>query len=157
MEQDERLIEHEGGHGAGFGGRFSIGTGDDRLDQLEIPIAVNVPDKVIDRASGLVETEGLNGFGDRARRALGLAGDPAVERDLGASRIEAALWHAVIDLREARGVPKLGREVAITFDTACAELDVASLRRHGCKRESQRVGAVSVDQAKRIDDVPLRL
>ncbi len=48
---------------------------------------------------------------------------------------------AFVHLREARGVPKLGAEIAIAFDALFAELDVASLRRHRRQRKAQRVGA----------------
>jgi hypothetical protein len=47
---------------------------------------------------------------------------------------------------EARGVPQLGREVAIALDALGRELDVAALRRHRGQREAQRVGAIIVDQ-----------
>ena len=64
---------------------------------------------------------------------------------------------AGVDLGEARGVPQLGREVAVALDARGTELDVAPLRRHRRKREAQRIGAISVDQLERVDDVAFRL
>ncbi len=157
MEQLQRPVEHEAGHGAGLGRRRCVAAGKDRLDQLEIPVAIDVPDEVIDGAGRLVEAEGLQGLGDGGKRPLALAGDPAVQRHLGGGRIEAGARHAFVHLGEARGVPQLGGEVAIALDAGRAELDVAPLRRHGGQGEAQRVGAVGVDQVEGIDDVPLRL
>ena len=62
-----------------------------------------------------------------------------------------------IHLQEARGVPQLGGEVAVALDALLIELDVAALAFHRRQREAQRVGAVFVDQAERIDRVALRL
>ncbi len=85
---------------------------------------------------------------------------PAIQRltrERRGGRIETGLRHAVVHLGEARGVPQLGREIAIALDAAARELDVAPLRGHRGQREAQRIGAVGVDQLQGIDDVPLRL
>ena len=71
--------------------------------------------------------------------------------------IEIWRQRAAVHLGKAAGVPELGREIAIAFDAAGREFDVAALRRHRSQRETQRVRAVSVDQVQRIDDVALRL
>jgi hypothetical protein len=60
-------------------------------------------------------------------------------------------------LQEARGVPQLGGEVAVALDPLLIELDVAALAFHRRQREAQRVGAIFVDQAERIDRIALRL
>ena len=92
-----------------------------------------------------------------ADRLGGLAQNPAVERLASGRRIEAGDADAAVHLGEARGVPKLGREIAIALDARLRELDVAPLRRHRRQREAQGVGAVAVDQVQRVDDVALRL
>ena len=66
----------------------------------------------------------------------------------GLSRIEIGIARAAIDLGEARGVPQLGREIAIARDALGRQLDVAALRRHRGQREAQRIGAVFVDQLR---------
>ena len=62
-----------------------------------------------------------------------------------------------VGLAEARGVPQLGREVAIAFDAALIHLDVAALAFHRRHEEAQRIGAILVDQDQRIDDIALGL
>ena len=47
----------QGGHGARLGGGFGIAAGEDRLDQLEIPVAEDVPDEMVDGARGFVEAD----------------------------------------------------------------------------------------------------
>ena len=88
MQQLQRLVEHPGGHGARLGGGRLVAAGEDRLDQLEIPVAEDVPDELVDGAGRLVEAVGLERLGDGGERALALAGDPAVERHLRRRRIE---------------------------------------------------------------------
>ena len=104
MKQLKRPVEHKGRHRARLGGG-GIVTGEDRLDQLEIPVAIDMPDEVIDRARRLVETEGLYGLGDGGQRPFAFARDPAIERHLGGGRIEVGAGHAIVDLGEARRVP----------------------------------------------------
>jgi hypothetical protein len=83
-----------------------------------------------------------------------------IQRLTGSSAAGAAMLSRRADavhLQEARGVPQLGREVAVALDALLIELDVAALAFHRRQREAQRVGAVFVDQAERVDDVALRL
>ena len=56
---------------------------------------------------------------------------------------------------KARRVPQLGGEVAIAFDAAFGELDVTPLRFHRGERETQRIGAILIDENQGIDGVPL--
>ena len=85
---------------------------------------------------------------------------PMIQRltgSVGLGRGDALRSRRRRSLQEARGVPQLGGEVAVALDALLIQLDVAALafhRRHG---EAQRVGAVLVDQAERIDRVALRL
>src|SRR3546814_14308170 len=62
-----------------------------------------------------------------------------------------------IGFAEARRIPELGREVAIAREARVIQLDVAALAFHRRHEEAQRVGAVLVDEAERIDDIALRL
>ena len=87
-----------------------------------------------------------------------LADDPAVDRQLGRGRGDAVPTRRCrCAWQEARGVPQLGREVAIALDALLIELDVAALAFHRRQGEAQRVGAILVDQAERIDRIALRL
>ena len=83
-----------------------------------------------------------------------------IQRLTGSSAAGAAMLCARADavhLQEARGVPQLGGEVAVALDALLIELDVAALAFHRRQREAQRVGAIFVDQAERVDRVALRL
>ena len=83
-----------------------------------------------------------------------------IQRLTGSSASGAAMLLRRADavhLQEARGVPQLGREVAIALDALLIELDVAALAFHRRQREAQGVGAIFVDQAERIDRIALRL
>src|SRR5262245_20748659 len=106
-----------------------------------------MPDERVDSAGGLVEAIGFERLGDGGKCVFALACDPPVNGLRGRSGIETFHWRAGVDLGEARGVPQLGREIAVALDAAGAELDVAALRRHGGGRESQRVGAVKSGRA----------
>ena len=76
---------------------------------------------------------------------------------LGLGRGDALRRADAIALEEARGVPQLGREVAVALDPLLIELDVAALAFHRRQGEAQRVGAIFVDQAERVDRIALRL
>ena len=80
-----------------------------------------------------------------------LTGSSAVRRGDAVARADA------VHLQEARGVPQLGREVAVALDALLIELDVAALAFHRRQREAQSVGAIFVDQAERVDRIALGL
>jgi hypothetical protein len=60
-------------------------------------------------------------------------------------------------MAEARRVPQLGGEVAIALDALLIHLHVAALAFHRRHEEAQRIRAILVDQAERIDDIALGL
>ena len=157
MQQLQRLVAHPGDHGARLGLGRAVRAGQHGLRELQIPVAVDVPDEAIGRAGRLVEAIALDRRGDLARRLGKLVPDPLVQRLGRKPRIEAGHQRRAVHLAEARRVPELGREIAIALDALRRELDVAALCGHGGKREAQRVRAVVVDQVQRIDDVALRL
>ena len=74
-----------------------------RLDQLEIPVAERAPDELVDGAGRLVELVGLDAGRDGRRRALDLAGDPAVDGLLDApwDRSPSARTHSFISAKRA--------------------------------------------------------
>ena len=157
VQKLEDLVARPGGHRLRLRDCTRRPARQDGLGKLQVPVAVDVPDEPVGRLGRLVETEGVERLGDLAAGLLQFVRDPAVERLLGGGRIERRHGHAVVHLGKARRVPDLGREIAIALDALGRELDVAALRRHGGEREAQRVGAVLIDQAERIDDIALRL
>ena len=112
---------------------------------------------MVDGVRHLVVAELVEGAVELGQRLDHLADDPSVDRQLGSRRGDAVARADAVHLQEAGGVPQLGREVAIALDALLIELDVATLAFHRREREAQRVGAIFVDQAERIDGVALRL
>ncbi len=157
MQELQALVEHPGGAGARLGLGLLVVAGEDRLDQLEIPVAEDAPDELVDGGGRLVELVGFDAGGHGAGGALGLPSDPAVQRVAHALGIEVALAHAFVHLGEARRVPELGGEVAVALDALRRELDVAALGGHGGEREAQRIRPVLIDEAQGVHDVPLGL
>ena len=157
MQEFQDFVERPRRSPARLGLGGAVGAGEHRLDQFEIPVAIDVPDKAIDRARRLVEFVSFDRRGDLPARLRGLVRDPAVERLLGVMRIEIRIVGAAVDLGKARRVPELGREIAVALDALRRQFDIAALRRHGREREAQGVGAVLVDHFQRVDDVAFRL
>ncbi len=157
MQQLQDFIERPGRRSARFGFRGAIRPGQDRLDEFQIPVAIHIPDKTIERTGCIVELIGFDRRRDLPAGFRRLVRDPAIERLFGVMRIEFRTAHAAVHFGKARCVPELGAEIAIAFDPLRRQLDVATLRRHGGKREAQGIGAELIDQLERIDDVAFRL
>ncbi len=114
------------------------------LGKLKVPVAVLVPDEFVQRLAGQVEAELFELTGHFSFGALQLRDDPAVgQRQL----VGLAVLPTVLTLVQhvAGGVPDLVAEVAIAFDAAHVELDVATGRGQGAERETQGVGTVAGD------------
>src|ERR1700722_10088344 len=122
-----------------------------------MPVGEHAPDKSISRVRGIIESIGFDRARRLRRRRGRLAKNPAVERFAYRRWIETLDAKAAIHLGKARGVPEFGREVTIAFDPGFAELDVPALRRHRGECEAQGIGAETVDEVERVDDVALRL
>jgi hypothetical protein len=121
------------------------------LRQFEIPIAVLVPGKFVQRLRREVEAilrEPRAHFGDRRAETRT---DPAIGRRV---RDFTALLAAVLACRVhqhvARRVPQLVAEVLVPIDAAEIEADVAPHRRERAQREAQCVGAVRRDAARKL-------
>ena len=116
----------------------------DRLGELDIPVAEGVPGEMVERVGGVVELEVLDRRGDARRRSR--ASDAAIQRltvSVAPAGSKPGTSAQLVHLGIARRVPQLGREVAIALDAALGELDVAALRRQRRQGEAQRVGSHS--------------
>ena len=60
-----------------------------------------------------------------------------------------------VGLREAGGVPQLGCKVTIACNAAFIHFDIAALAFHRRHEEAQRICAILVNQAQRIDRIAL--
>ena len=158
VKHDEDLVEHPGRDFPTLGiDRSPLLAAGNGLDQLQIPVAKAGPDKMVDRVGALVETQLGKGDVERLDRLHRFADDPSVDGEIGDRRLDRLRGADIVGLAEARGVPQLGREVAITFDPFFIELDVPPLAFHRGQSESQGIGAVTVDDPERIDRIAFRL
>src|SRR5262245_25066956 len=149
MEHDQDLVEGPSCDGAGL-------VVERTLYQLDIPVAESAPGERVDGVSHVVEAELVERLVETAQGLDHFADDPAVDRLTCLRRGDASGRADAIALEEARRVPQLGGEVAIALDPFLIELDVAALAFHRGQGETDRIGAISVDQAERIDGVALR-
>ncbi len=151
MQHREYLVEDIGDRRVRFGARRPLDAAlKHRLGEFEMPVAKDAPGEAIGRVGGVVEAKGFDGAGGLVHRLGGLAENPAVELAANGGGIEAGDAPAAVHFGEARGVPQLGRKIAIAFDAGGRELDVAALRRHRRQREAQGVGAVAVDKVQGV-------
>src|SRR5581483_5555719 len=126
--------------------RLAIVPEQDRLCEFYVPIAVDIPHQHIHLVCGFIEFVIPKLPLYHTRSSCDFAYNPPIKRLHGCSGIETRERRASVHLGEAASIPKLGREVAVTLDTAGGELDIAALRRHCCQREAQCIGAEIVDQ-----------
>ena len=157
MQQLEDFVERPGRHGARLVLGRAVGTGEQRLRQLDIPVAIDVPDEAIGGAGGLVEAVGFDRLGDLGgafavscaiqRLSVSFAdfGSKPATRAAPLNSTKRAAFHSL--------VAKL-RLLSTSCGPSLMSWPGATLR---SKREAQRVGAVFVDDAERVDDVALRL
>ncbi len=126
-----------------------------RLDQLEIPIAVIFPEKLIDVPESLVQPIALERRFHLADRGVETVQNPALNQlkvlERTATPVIAAVLHKLTKYVE--GIPDLIREVAAHFELRRIELDVLSLRAQDRQGKTDGVGAVLADHVERIDAV----
>ena len=158
VQQAGNLVEHIGDRRLGLSLPRALDAAlQHRLGEFEMPVAKHIPHKAVGGVGGVVEAECFDGAGGLVDRPGSLAQNPAVERLAHLFRIEPGDTHAAIDLGKARGVPELGRKIAIALDAVGRHLDVAALRRHRRQREAQGVSAIFVDEVERVDHIAFRL
>ena len=100
----------------------------DRLGELDIPVADDAPDELVERGGRLVQAEFGDRLVDRDVGARQLAQHPLVDRELRRAGIEALGQRRAVHLGKARGVPELGGEVARALDARRREAQAAGLR-----------------------------
>src|SRR3546814_7721047 len=90
----------------------------------------DLPGEAVDRIRSVVEAIGGKGGFHRGDGVRNLADDPAVDRQARRGPFEAGRGRNAVGLAEARGIPQLGREIAIARETRVIHLDVAALAFH---------------------------
>ncbi len=157
VQHDQDLIERPRRGAPRFRLRGFILAIEQWLDEFEIPIAIDIPNEFVERTSCLVKAPRFQFTRDIRRAFRGLADDPLVHELLWACWIELIPHRAFIHLRETRGVPELGAEIAIAFDALFAEFDVAPLRRHRRQSEAQGISAKLIDELQGVHGIALGL
>src|SRR2546423_668246 len=96
-----------------------------RLNQLKIPVAVLVPDELVDLAGSLIEAVLVEGRIHLADRAIQSAENPAVGKGAILGR-NSLTWAIEIHQNESGGVPDLVGEVPVALDPFFSQLDVTT-------------------------------
>ncbi len=151
-ERHERMRQAQGHFQHAYQGATGAALAFDRrvfvpqhwLGQFQVPVAILVPDELVECLGCQVEAELVELAGHFGFGALQLRDDPAIgQRQLVGLPVLAAILALVQHV--AGGVPDLVTEVAIAFDAAHVELDVAAGGGQRAESEAQGVGAVAGD------------
>ena len=96
MQEQEDLIERPGHGPAGLAGLFAVAAvaGEDRLGELDVPVAERAPYEVIERIGRLVEAVGVESCGYVAPQPGQLVDDPAVDRRSARAGVERVVGPA---------------------------------------------------------------
>ncbi len=137
-------------------------NGEARLDDLQIPIAQLAPEKLVDRAGGLIKTVVRQRLVYLSGHAIEARVYPAVlevTQIVFCNALRQTYSPNAVQIHEdkARGVPDLVGKCAIAFRAIGVERNVGSRRRHGSQREAHCVRAVFLRDLDWVDHVALGL
>ena len=128
------------------------------FDQLDIPVAEDIPDEVVQLADSDTQLELFEIVGDLADQFIKFGEHPLVlDGELVQREGKVHLLVLEVHQDETGSVPDLVGEVAAGDDLLVAEAHVVTRGIAGGKGEAQRVGAVLVDDLQRVDAVAQRL
>ena len=159
VEQPENRVQdvQQNGPGPGrlLGGRARQQAW---LGHFEIPVAVFVPEKLVQGIGGFVEAKFAQPLVHGRRKPLETAQDPAVLEPEGGTRRKRRPGPRLrlvteIEQDEARRVPDLVGERTVADHALLGQGQVAARRRHGRQGEAQCVRAIPFNQIEGVDDV----
>src|SRR5471030_189946 len=146
VRQTQSDFQHtnQGAAGAALAFNRGVFVPQHRLGEFQVPVAILVPDELVQGLCRQVEAELVELTGHFGFGALQLRDDPAIRQgQFVGFAVLAAVFALVQNI--ARSVPDLVAEVAIAFDAAHVELDVTTGGRQRAESEAQSVGAVAGD------------
>ena len=153
MHQPEHPVKHEEQDllGSALAALvFAVETG---LGQLDIPVAVVVPDEVIDLLDRHAKLKLIQILCDLAGDAVELGENPAISDFQFLLRGQLVLFHAEVHQHETAGVPELVGKVAHGLAVLHVEAHIVAGAVAGDHVHAQGVGAVAVDHLQRVDAV----
>src|SRR5690606_30420054 len=140
----ENPNQRAAGAALGLGAGVVVTQG--RLGQLQVPVAVFVPDELVQGVGGQVKAVLVQVADHFLLAVLQLADDPTVsQRQFYWFIVDTAVFAFGIHQYVAGSVPKLVTEVAVAFQALHVPVDVTAGGGHGCQGETQGVGAVGGD------------
>jgi hypothetical protein len=130
---------------------------EDRLDELQVPVAELVPSVLVEAARVVVEAvrfEGLRAFSDHPLQG---AENPSIRQLHGPGQRFVKGGAVKVHKGETARIPEFVDEVSVPLDPLLGEANVSSLGGEGSQGKAEGIGAVAVHDDERIDDVPPRL
>ncbi|CAN3994570.1 Multidrug export protein mepA, partial [Dysosmobacter welbionis] len=153
VQQLQKLRQHKAEHilGRQLGPLvLSLEAG---LGELDIPVAVGIPQEVVDLGGGHADLVGVQVLRDLLHQGVQLGEDPLVLRRQGVRRREFTLVDGEVHHHEPAGVPDLVGEVPHGLALLGVEPGVVARGVAGDEVEAQRVGAILLRHLQRIDAV----
>ena len=154
MQQLQRLGQHVHQHLAGVVGLLGIGGVQANLGDLDVPVAVNLPDEVLHLLGSQAQLELIQIVGDGAGQVVQGGQNPLVAQvqliRSGQTGLEVL---GQVHHHEAGGVPQLVGEVAAGLDLLVGEAHVVAGGGTQNQGQAQGVGAVLGDDLQRVDAV----
>ncbi len=149
MKQPQRLVEHEDERALDREALRRVAAVESVLGELDVPVAVLVPEEVVERTGRLTELVGVEALVHARREVCEPGQYPAVRHGLrlGGAGLVAFQVHE----DEAAGVPDLVGEVAAREQLVLGELDVLVAGDLQHEAEAHAVGAVVLHEVERVD------
>ena len=151
MQQLERFNQHIAQHVLRVDLRALVLAGQSRLAQLDEPVAVGVPDEVVDLRGRDADLKGVHVVGDFLHERVELAQHPLILQLQLLGQLD--MVDGEVHHHKAAGIPDLVGEVAQGLALLNVEARVIAGRVAGDEVEAQRVRAVLLRHLQRVDAV----
>ena len=156
MKQPQRVRKHKVHHRARVLSPIFVAAVESRFRRLQIPVAVFVPEKPVQRLRRIRKAVLIQRRRHFADRRVEPQQNPFV---VGGKQLAAdlRLGSASLHFPKPRGIPKFGAEVAPQFDVLFVEQHVLPERRAPHHSKPQRIRPELRNQIQRIRRIPERL